>query len=451
MKGKKKSRENWGSRLGFIMATAGFSIGLGNIWRFSYVAGHNGGGAFLLIYLLIIAVIGIPIFLAETGLGRKVQTGIITGLRQLTRKGSPWVLFIGWLGILAAGLIMSYYLMIMGWIFAYIFKVGLGTFNGATTEQIAKIYEDLVSNPLAVIGYTLIPTLIIGLIVSRGVKNGIEKFVKISMPILLIMLILLAIYSLSLPGSMDGVVWYLKPDFSVITPKTFLEALGQVFFSLGIGFAGAFTYGSYLDPQNSDLVKDSVWVISFDTTIAFLSGLVIFPALFAFQIAPDSGPGLLFLTIPNILDKMPGGTIFGMMFFILVIIAAITTAVGLIETVSANTAELLNLRRKTSVWLWLGVMFILAIPSILSHGPWAHIELFSKNIFELIDYVSGNILLVLSGLFISLYVVFKWKFKNFQHDINIGATSIKITAISKPVIQFVIPIAILIILVSGLL
>ncbi len=189
MKGKKKSRENWGSRLGFIMATAGFSIGLGNIWRFSYVAGHNGGGAFLLIYLLIIAVIGIPIFLAETGLGRKVQTGIITGLRQLTRKGSPWVLFMGWLGILAAGLIMSYYLMIMGWIFAYIFKVGLGTFNGATTEQIAKIYEDLVSNPLAVIGYTLIPTLIIGLIVSRGVKNGIEKFVKISMPILLIMLI----------------------------------------------------------------------------------------------------------------------------------------------------------------------------------------------------------------------------------------------------------------------
>ncbi|TXL64518.1 sodium-dependent transporter [Cerasibacillus terrae] len=451
MKGKKKSRENWGSRLGFIMATAGFSIGLGNIWRFSYVAGHNGGGAFLLIYLLIIAVIGIPIFLAETGLGRKVQTGIITGLRQLTRKGSPWVLFIGWLGILAAGLIMSYYLMIMGWIFAYIFKVGLGTFNGATTEQIAKIYEDLVSNPLAVIGYTLIPTLIIGLIVSRGVKNGIEKFVKISMPILLIMLILLAIYSLSLPGSMDGVVWYLKPDFSVITPKTFLEALGQVFFSLGIGLAGAFTYGSYLDPQNSDLVKDSVWVISFDTTIAFLSGLVIFPALFAFQIAPDSGPGLLFLTIPNILDKMPGGTIFGMMFFILVIIAAITTAVGLIETVSANTAELLNLKRKTSVWLWLGVMFILAIPSILSHGPWAHIELFSKNIFELIDYVSGNILLVLSGLFISLYVVFKWKFQNFQHDINIGATSIKITAISKPVIQFVIPIAILIILVSGLL
>ncbi len=250
---------------------------------------------------------------------------------------------------------------------------------------------------------------------------------------------------------MDGVVWYLKPDFSVITPKTFLEALGQVFFSLGIGLAGAFTYGSYLDPQNSDLVKDSVWVISFDTTIAFLSGLVIFPALFAFQIAPDSGPGLLFLTIPNILDKMPGGTIFGMMFFILVIIAAITTAVGLIETVSANTAELLNLKRKTSVWLWLGVMFILAIPSILSHGPWAHIELFSKNIFELIDYVSGNILLVLSGLFISLYVVFKWKFQNFQHDINIGATSIKITAISKPVIQFVIPIAILIILVSGLL
>lgn len=448
-KQKRKKRESWGSNFGFIMATAGFSIGLGNIWRFSYVAGHNGGGAFLFIYLIIIALIGLPIFLAEAGLGRKAQSGIITGLRKLTRRGSPWVL-IGWIGILAASLIMSYYLMIMGWIFAYLIKVIAGGFSGMTVEQIALHYEQLTSNPLAVFGYTLIPVILIGLIVSRGVRNGIEKFVKISMPLLLFMLIILSAYSLSLPGAMKGVSWYLKPDFSAINGQTFLEALGQAFFSVGIGLAGAFTYGSYLHPHKSDLVKGSIWVISFDTCVAFLSGLVIFPALFAFHIAPDSGPGLLFITIPNLLNQMPGGMIFGFLFFFLVVIAAITTAVGLIETISANASELLKIGRKTSVWLWLGFIVLLAIPSILSHGPWAAMKFFGMSIFELIDYVSGNILLTTSGLFISLYVIFHWTFDRFQMDINTGATTLKITPIWKPIIYFIVPCVILTILITGL-
>lgn len=450
MKNTNNKRESWGGRLGFIFASAGFAIGLGNIWRFPYVAGNNGGAAFLLIYLVIIVFIGIPLFYAEAGLGRKAQISAIRGFRKLTKKGSPWV-SIGWLGLGATTLIMSYYIMIMGWIFAYLFKVGSGTFTGMTIEQVSATYDKLIANPIEVLLYSLVPVLIIGFVVIKGVRDGIERFSKLLMPILFLMLIVLAIYSLSLPGSFAGLKWYLQPDFSVITPGTFLEALGQAFFSVGIGFAAAFTYGSYLDPKKSNLVTDGVWVITLDTFIAFVSGLIIFPALFAFNIAPDSGPGLLFVTIPNMLESLPGGLLFGLLFFLLVTIAALTTAVGLVETIVANICDLTGINRTNSVLITLGVMFILAIPSILSQGPWSHILIFGKDIFDFIDYISGNILLTIGGLILSLYVAIEWKFKNFQDDLNVGATKLTVSPIMKPFINFIIPASIIIIFITSLL
>src|SRR5699024_9693945 len=439
-----KERENWGSRFGFILGASGFAIGLGNLWRFSYVAGNNGGGAFLLIYVLIVVLIGIPLFLAEAGLGRKTQASAIIGFRKLTKKGSPWVA-IGWLGTITAVLITSYYLMIMGWLVAYVFKIGSGSFKGITSEKAAVIYEQLISNPWEVIGYTLIPTVIIGFILSKGVISGIEKFVKIAMPVLFIMLILLALYSLSLPGSIEGLVWYLKPDFSQVNAGTFLEAMGQAFFSIGIGFAAAFTYGSYLKPKESNLVKDGVWVISLDTFVAFISGVVIFPAIFAFGMEPDSGPGLLFLTFPTLIDQMPFGTIFGFVFFFLVVLAAITTGVGLVEGVIANTSELFGLKRKISVWLTTGVIFLLSIPSILSQGPWSSVSILGRDIFEFVDYFSGNILLTLGALLLILYVLFYWKFEDFQYDVNIGSDTLKIPNLAKSIITIIIQIAFIII------
>lgn len=445
-----KKKENWGSRLGFILGASGFSIGLGNIWRFSYVAGENGGGAFLLIYILIVILIGIPLFLIESGLGRKSQSSAIPGLRKLTKKGSPWVA-IGWLGVITAVLITSYYLMIMGWIVAYLYKILLGTFNGVNSDQVATIYENLISSPWEVIGFTLIPTVIIALILSKGVRDGIERFVKVVMPLLFVMIIFLTFYSISLPGSMEGLIWYLKPDFSEINAGIFLEALGQAFFSIGIGFAAAFTYGSYLKPKESNLIKDGVWVVSLDTAIAFLTGLIIFPALFAFSMEPNSGAGLLFLSFPMLMEQMPFGNIFGFTFFFLVILAAITTGVGLIEGIVANTRELFNLKRKTSVWLITLIVFLLSIPSILSQGPWSSFTLFGRDIFEFVDYVSGNILLTFGGLLMSLYVVFKWTFENFQQDINIGSNRLKMPTMAKPIIVIAMPIVIFIILISGLL
>ncbi|GAB3793269.1 sodium-dependent transporter [Virgibacillus kimchii] len=446
----KKKRENWGTRMGFILAAAGFAIGLGNIWRFPYLVGENGGGAFLLIYIVMVIVIGIPLFYVEAGLGRKAQAGAISGMRKLTKKGSPWV-SIGWLGVLTTLLIFSYYLMIMGWLFAYFVKVGLGTFQGVTIDQAAGIYDEFIASPWLVTGYTIIPTIILAIVVIKGLKDGTEKFVRLLMPLLILMLIALSIFSLSLPGAWEGVVWYLQPDFSQITGGTVLQALGQAFFSIGIGMAAAFTYGSYLNKTQSNLVVDGTYVISLDTLVAFISGLVIFPAIFAFQMAPDSGPGLIFLTLPSIFDQMPGGTVFGFIFFLLIIIGALTTGVGFVETLTANTSELLRLDRKKSVLLVTGVSFLLSIPSILSQGPWSNIQIFGMDIFTFIDYFSGNIMLVIGSLLLSLYVVFKWKPENFIDDINVGTKNVKIPYTVKPILTFIIPVVIAVIFITGIL
>lgn len=447
---KKDLRENWTGRIGFVLATAGFAIGLGNIWRFSYVAGNNGGGAFLIIYLAVMAIIGVPLFYAETGLGRKAKSGIVVGMRKLTKKGSPWV-SIGWLGLLAAALISSYYFMIMGWMLDYFVKIITGTFGGKSSTEIAEVFDNMVTSPWEVIIYSFIAALMIGFIVSKGITNGIEKFSRLVMPALIIILTLLAVFSLTLPGAIEGVIWYLKPDFSQIGIGTILEAMGQGFFSVGIGLAAAFTYGSYLDRENSNLVTDGIWVVSLDTFIAFISGLVIFPALFAFDVAPDSGAGLLFITIPNLFDLIPGGTFFGLLFFFLVIIAGLTTGVGLVEAVVVNIAEVFDLERKTSIFVSMIILMILAVPSILSQGPWSEFLIFGMDFFDFVDYVSGNILLTLGGLLISLYVAFKWKFNGYMEELNLGTDGFKITPMLKPIITGFIPLVIVFILVTSLM
>lgn len=250
MENNNQPREKWGSRFGFIMTAAGFSIGLGNIWRFPYLVGTNGGGAFVLVYLLIIALIGIPLFTMELSLGRKANSSPVDGMRKLTRKGSPWVGF-GWAGVAAAFVILTYYIQIMGWILGYIYQMATGKLAGLDAGGYKAAYESFIGNPLIIGGLTLACTIIIGIISAQGLEKGIEKACKIMMPVLFIMLIGLAIRSLTLPGAMEGVKWYLSPDFSQITWKTFVAALGQVFFSIGIASGGGFIYGSYLNKESN--------------------------------------------------------------------------------------------------------------------------------------------------------------------------------------------------------
>jgi NSS family neurotransmitter:Na+ symporter len=442
-------RESWGSRFGFIMTAAGFSIGLGNIWRFPYLTGVNGGGAFVFVYLIIILLIGIPLFTMEMSLGRKTQLNPVEGMRSLTKKGSPWVLF-GWLGVLSAFLILTYYIQIMGWILAYLFKTIFGQLSGLTPQGYTKTFADFISNTGSVAIYTAICAIIIGLISSRGLEKGLERACKIMMPALFIMLIVLAIRSLTLPGAMKGLKWYLNVDFSKINGSVLLAALGQSFFSIGIASGGAFIYGSYLK-KDSDIPSDSLIVVGFDTLAAFIAGLVMFPAIFALGLTPDAGPSLLFVTMSNLFSHLPAGNLFGGMFFLLVFFAALSSSLGYLEPIVMTNTELFKMDRRKAVWVSLIAIFIVGFPTILAQGPWSDILIGGRNFFDFADYLSGNIMMPLGALVLSLYTVFVWKFDKYQEDTNIGAEKIKVYDWWSPLVKILIPIALIIIFISGVI
>lgn len=443
-----QKRENWGSRFGFIMAAAGFSIGLGNIWRFPYLVGTNGGGAFVLVYLIICLVIGIPLFTMEMSLGRKTQLNPVEGMRSLTKKGSIWALF-GWFGVVAAFVILTYYIQIMGWIAAYIVKMASGQLSSLTQEGYALAFTDFTSNPLIVGGFTLACVLIIGFISAKGLEDGIEKACKIMMPTLFIMLIILAIRSLTLPGAMKGLKWYLKVDFSKINTKTILTALGQCFFSIGIASGGAFVYGSYLK-RDSNIPTDGLMIIGFDVLAALIAGAVIFPAIFALGLPTDSGSSLLFITMSNLFNQIPLGSFFGTMFFLLIFFAALSSALGYLEPIVITMSELLKMDRKKAVWVSLTSIFIIGFPTIMAQGPWKDILIGGRNFFDFADYLSGNILMPLGALLLSLYTVLVWKFEKYQEETNLGAEGFKVANWWSPFVKFIIPIALVIILVTGI-
>lgn len=443
-------RENWASRFGFIMATAGYSIGLGNIWRFPYTTGMNGGGAFLLVYLAFAILIGIPLMTAEVSLGRKAQLSPFAGMSRLTGSNTnPWNA-IAWLGCTTAVVIQSYYLMLIGWVFGYFVMIVSGSLNSVPVESLPEIYQQFISTPGPVFGYTLLTVVLMGLVVSRGLGTGLERLAKFAMPLLFVLLVGMAIRSLTFPGASEGLRWFLTPDFSAINAQSVLAALGQAFYSIGIGMGAAFAFGSYLKAKTSDVPGNVAIVVCCDTLIAFIAGLVIFPALFAFSLEPDAGPGLLFVTMTSLFAQMPGGYFFGSLFFFLLILAAITSAVALHEVLTATVADSFKIHRRIGAWLIAGICLILATPVILSQGPWSHIRFLDMDLFVLLDTVSGSFLLPATALAISLYVVFSWTFDRFRDETNIGSTSIQVTAIWKPFVVIAIPIAVSIVLLMGL-
>ena len=442
-------RESWGSRFGFIMTAAGFSIGLGNMWRFPYLVGSNGGGAFLFVYLIICILIGIPLFNMEMSLGRKTKLSAIKGMQSLEGEKSPWTLF-GWFGVLSAFVILTYYIQIMGWILIYLFKMISGSLIGLSNVGYAQEFSQISSNTPFVVLFTLICVGLIGIISSQGLEKGIERACKILMPALFIMLIFLSIRSLTLPGAMEGLKWYLKVDFSKINGKVILTALGQVFFSVGIASGGAFTYGSYL-AKDSDIPSDSLIIIFFDVLAAFIAGLVMFPAIFALGLQPDSGSSLLFITMSNLFNNLPASQFFGGMFFLLIFFAALSSALGYLEPIVTSFVELRGMDRKKAVWISLLLIFVVGMPTILAHGSWAHIKVFGKNFFDFADFLSGNILMPLGALVLALYTSRKWTFEKFQEETNYGSSRIKVYNWWKPIVNVIIPIALIVIFISGLI
>lgn len=442
-------REQWTSRFGFIMATAGFAVGLGNIWRFPYQVGQNGGGAFLLVYLACAILIGVPLLTAEISLGRKSQRSPIAGMERLTgSRWHPWNL-IGWLGVATAFIIGTYYMMLLAWILGYFVMISSGSMAVSAPDQIQGSFQSFVSTPLPVVGYDLILIVAIAFVVARGLEKGLERVAKIAMPVLFGMLMLLMVRSLTFAGATEGIIWYLKPDFSKLNGSVVLAALGQSFYSIGIGLAAAFGFGSYLDPEASDVPGSAALVVAFDTGVAVIIGFVIFPALFAFGLAPDSGPTLAFVTLPHLFSQMPAGQLFGAAFFLLLLIAGLTSILAVLEALAVTLCDSVGMTRRKAVITVASAWFLLSIPIILSQGPWSHITLFGRTLFGIADYVTGTYMIATAGLLTALYTAFAWGWRAFRDDTNVGSGRIKVHATWKPFVLFIIPVAVLLVLLAG--
>lgn len=396
---EQEKRGQWASSFGFIMATAGSAIGLGNLWKFPYLAGMNGGGAFVLIYLLIVVFVGYTIMLGEMTIGRATQLNALGAYKKLNKKYT-WV---GAAGVLAGFLILSFYNVVGGWVIKYIFQFILGGVKG----DAAEFFGGFITASFEPVVWTSLFALFTGYIVWKGISGGIEKYSKVMMPALFLLLIIVTIRSVTLPGAGAGLAFYLTPDFSKLTPAAIVAALGQVFFSLSLGMGCMITYGSYLNKEEN-LEKDAFIIPLMDTSAALLAGFAILPAVFAFGYEPGAGPGLMFITLPSIFAEMPFGTIFGILFFILVLFAAITSSISLLEVCAAYFIDEFKWSRTKATWLLTGVIFLLNILCSLSMGPLSHVLIFGKNFFDLFDYITSNILLPLGGFMMCVFIGYVW-------------------------------------------
>jgi NSS family neurotransmitter:Na+ symporter len=409
-------RGAWGSRLAFILAASGSAVGLGNIWKFPYIVGENGGGAFVLVYLVCVFVIGAPIMLAEFTLGRKTNLNPVGAFDQIKPK-SPWV-GIGFMGVLAGFLILSFYGVVGGWTFAYVVKSITGSVLAfPSPKEAGEFFGSFIANTGEVLFYhALFMGACVGIVI-RGVHGGIEKACNILMPMLAAILFLLMIRSLTLDGAMEGVAFYLRPDFGKINTNVVLIALGQAFFSLSLGMGAMITYGSYLSDKE-DLTSCTLYVVMFDTLIALLVGMVIFPAVFAMGLEPAEGPGLVFSVLPTVFAGMPLGQGVAIIFFILLAIAAITSGISLLEVVVAYFIDQRGWERKRAVPVISLIIFALGVPSGLSFGMMADVKLFGMNFFDNVDNIASNYLLPIGGLLTAIFVSWVWGTKNIHLEIE---------------------------------
>jgi NSS family neurotransmitter:Na+ symporter len=441
-------RDSFGSKLGVIAAAAGSAVGLGNIWRFPYVTGQNGGGAFLLIYLIFILAIGFPVMLAELTIGRRAQRNALGSFRKLA-PGKPWYM-VGMMGIVAAFMILAFYSTIAGWTLEYLVQAVTNSFDGKTAGELKTSFEKFQGGTFRPLIWQVVFMFLTGYIVFSGVKNGIEKYTKILMPVLLLLIIVICIRSLTLPGAKERLVFLFKPDFSKITWPVILDALGQAAFSLSIGMGTLITYGSYIQKDNN-LPVTALQVSATDTFIAILAGVMIFPAVFAFNIDPAEGFGLVFIVLPNIFEQMAGGYFFGILFFILLAIAALTSTVSVLEVVVAYFSEELKMTRHRATIIASVAITFVGLFATLSFGPLSGFKLLDRTIFGWFDFLSANILLPLGAIFIVLFVGWVLGKKNVREELsNDGTVKLPLLNIFLWIVKLVAPLAIAMVFIYGL-
>lgn len=444
----------WSGRLAFILAATGSAVGLGNIWKFPYITGENGGGAFVLVYLICIVLIGIPIMMAEIMLGRKGRLSPINAMSFLTSEENRHGIWriIGWMGAIAGLLILSYYSVIAGWALAYVMRMVSGVFVGATADGANSIFSALTSDPERLLAWHSIFMMATMIVVARGVQHGLEKAVRFLMPLLLVMLLLLVGYSSTTGSFGEGLNYLFTVDFSKLSEESILTAMGHAFFTLSLGMGAIMAYGAYL-PKDVSIAKTTFIVAGADTFVALLAGMAIFPIVFANGMNPDVGPGLIFKTLPIAFGQMDGGILFGTMFFVLIVFAAWTSAISLIEPMVAWLVENKNLsRNKASVYMGLLTWFI-GIGSVLSFNVWENATwsipgLFSDlSFFGTLDYLTANIMLPLGGLFIAIFAGHLMTANKVKDELN---TTPLIYKIWYFLIRYVTPVLVIIVFLKAI-
>ncbi|WP_297576931.1 sodium-dependent transporter [uncultured Deefgea sp.] len=445
------SRDGFTSTFGVLVATLGSAVGLGNIWKFPYMTGTNGGASFLVVYVLATLLVALPVMIVEIMLGRASRANAVTTFEVLAPKKQRFWPVIGYMGLIAAVLILAFYTGVAGWVFAYIFKSITGSIHSTDPASAKAAFDALVSNPLEALFWQWVVLAWAGTIIMMGVSKGIEAAAKKLMPILFLLLILLCIRSLTLPGAMEGVKFLFAPDFSKITASVMLTAVGLAFFKLSIGMGTMLTYGSYFrTEQNIPLTATRVMLA--DLSVSLLAGLAIFPAVFSFGFEPAAGPSLVFMTIPAVFASMPFGQFFMALFFVLAAIAATGAILSIMEVPVAMLSERFKFSRKKATLLTLGVIGLFGIPASLSSSLTASWTLFGLNPFDLFDYISSNILMPIGGILICLFVGWVYGLPQLQKQLsNDGQLNngfvIKAVFI---LVRYITPTLILVIMLKGL-
>ncbi len=450
----KKEREQFASRLGFLLISAGCAIGLGNVWRFPYITGQYGGAAFVLIYLLFLVILGLPIMVAEFSLGRAGRHNIAGSLRALEPKGTKWHTY-GYFAILGNLVLLMFYTTVAGWMLAYFYYMADGSLAGLSPDQVGGFFGNFLSQPGSMVFWMGL-TIVIGFFVcSLGLQKGVENITKIMMTILFLVLLVLVVRSVSLPGAKEGIIFYLKPDFGKLVEQglweTIYAAMGQAFFTLSLGIGSMAIFGSYIDKEYS-LTGESISILVLDTLVALLAGLVIFPACFAFGQNPGAGPGLIFVTLPNIFNTMAAGRIWGVLFFLFLSFAAMSTVIAVAENLIAFTMDEWHWTRKKSSIVTGIVLFVLSLPAALGFNLLSSIQPMGEGsvILDLEDFFVSNNLLPLGSLIIVLFVTYKfgWGWDGFIKEANTG-NGITLPRWIKAYMKYVIPAIMIVVFVQG--
>lgn len=449
-------RESFKSRLGFLLVSAGCAIGIGNVWRFPYVTGQNGGGIFVLFYLIFLVIMGLPVLTMELAVGRASRKSAVLGYKALEKKGSKWHIH-GWVAIFGCCMLMMYYTTVSGWMVTYFFKFLTGSFkSGMTTEDTAQAFSNLLGDPKQM-AFWMILTVVVGFLVcSRGLQNGLEKISKFMMTALLLLIVVLAVHSLTLSNAAEGVKFYLVPNTEAVAAvglkNVITAAMNQAFFTLSLGVAAMEIFGSYMGKDHT-LAGEGVRICALDTFVAIMAGLIIFPACFSYNVEVNAGPSLIFITLPNVFINMSGGRIWGSLFFLFMTFASFSTVIAVFENIMSFCMDMFGWSRNKAALINCIVILIASLPCVLGYNVWSNLHLIGgRDVLDSEDFIVSNLLLPIGSLIYLLFCVTKWGwgFEKYCEEANTG-DGIKISKKLKPYFQFILPLLIVFILIQGLI